>query len=61
MIFNLAILGVVAIGFLQAGGGNILSQGFSTFSNAKNQVDDVFQKGKTGSELKKADRSVEDA
>jgi len=47
LLFNLAILGIVAIGFLKVGGGDFLNLGFSSFGAINKQVKDVFQNEKT--------------
>lgn len=60
LLFNLAILGIVAIGFLKVGGGDFLNLGFSSFGAINKQVKDVFQNEKPGNEVKEQDRPVED-
>lgn len=59
-LFNLAILGIVAIGFLKVGGGDFLNRGFSSAANINKQVRDVFDKEKAGNEAKASDRNLED-
>ncbi len=59
-LFNLAILGIVAIGFLKVGGGDFLNRGLSSAENINKQVRDVFDNGKAGNQIKERDRNLED-
>ena len=60
-VFSLAILGGIAILFLQAGGGQLVQSGFASIRDVVNRVDNIEKDRGTSSDRKAKDRQVEDA
>ena len=59
LIFNLILLGIVAIGFIKIGGTDFISSGFSDAKNFTKQINESLSPSKDSTEKLAKNRSVD--